>query len=169
MKTPPSNLPPAEHPANAGLDQLAGVAAAADLATADIENPGAPEAEAVPAAPDYATEASGLTDIVAALITGYEPRTVPLWGDERKAQIAAALAPVMQKYNLTLGNMPPELTLLVMAGPPLYQSMRIIAERMKPQQGKQSEGATKAEQRPIITPETVEGTATHSPAMMNLK
>jgi hypothetical protein len=34
----------------------------------------------------------------------------------------------MEKYGVTLGALPPELTLLIVAGPPLYQSSRLVAE-----------------------------------------
>lgn len=128
--TPP-DVTTAKQAPNAGLDQLEGIAAAADMGTAQVENPGADLPGQTPPGPDYGTEAAAMVDMIAALVTGYEPKTAPHWGDQRKAGIVAALVPVMQKYNFTMGNIPVELTLLVMAGPPLYMSMKIIAEEMK--------------------------------------
>lgn len=151
---------------NAGLDQLAGIAAQADSAVALVENPVAADAAQDPAAPDYATEASALVDMVAAMICGYEPKCLPLWGDDRKAGISAALAPVMEKYNFTLGAIPPEITLLIMVGPPLYQSARIIADGMNKQQAKPQDPSA-----PVAAPEpgaNAVATETHSPEMMSL-
>lgn len=154
---------PAENP---GLDQLAGLAAATDAAVNTVENPaGVPGAPAAPAAPDFVTEANGMVDMVVALITGYEPRAVPLWSAARKAGVSAALVPVLQKYNFTLGNMPPEITLLVMAGPPLYQSMKIIADGMQP---KAAPDAAAVVVKPVENGGAAVEGGTHSVAMMRL-
>lgn len=146
-------------PANAGLDQLAGLAAAADAESFTVANPGV-VVEAAPVV-NYHTEAAGLTDMVAALICGYEPKCLPLWGADRKAAIAGALAPVMEKYNFTLGAIPPEITLIIIAAPPLYQSMKIIADGMKPK-------AQADIKKPVASVEESGATVTHDPAMMAL-
>jgi hypothetical protein len=137
---------------------------AADLAAlqAQIDGAAPAAAPAEPQGPDFNTEATSLVDMVAAMICGYEPKCLPLWGDDRKQGIAAALVPVMEKYNFTLGNIPPEITLLIMVGPPLYQSSKIIAEGMN----KPAEKVVNEAPPPAADPSK---TATASPEMMALK
>lgn len=156
-------------PANPALDQLAGLAAQVDAGAAEIENPGAAAeaAAAVQAMPDYMTEASGMVDMFAALVVGYEPRTAPIWDEKRKAGISAALAPVLEKYAFSMGNIPPEVYLLIMVAPPLYQTSKIIAEGMnaKPAQA----GKVVAQQAEQVPGSTAVSTETHSPQMMGLE
>lgn len=101
-------------------------------ATAMPDATGEPSAEetAAPVA-DYQTEAAQAVDMFAALIVGYAPGTADIWNDGTKGRVAAALAPVMAKYGVSFGSLPPELTLIVVAGPPLYMSARIVAAQMK--------------------------------------
>lgn len=111
------------------LDQLDGLAAAADehAATLDPVDPNAP-----PPAPvlNYETEARGMVDMFAALVTGYAPKCAPLWAQDTKTRIAMAAVPVMEKYGFSLGAIPPELTLIIVAGPVLYQTSKVIAQQM---------------------------------------
>ena len=95
--------------------------------------------EVLPPAPpprDYMTEAAGAVDTFAALAVGYAPKAADLWDAEAKQRITAALAPVMEKYNFSLGALPPELTLLIVAGPVLYQTSKIIGAQMAEQKVK---------------------------------
>lgn len=85
---------------------------------------------------DYMIEAAGAVDTFAALAVGYAPKAADLWDTEAKNRITAALAPVMEKYNFSLGALPPELTLLIVAGPVLYQTSRVIASQMADQRAK---------------------------------
>lgn len=85
---------------------------------------------------NYGQEAAATVDTFAALLTGYCPATLPLWGDDKKAAVAAALAPVMEKYGFTLGAMPCELVLIITAGPLLYQSSKIVAQQMASEKAK---------------------------------
>lgn len=142
-------------------EQAADFAALQAMASGD---PAAPAPAADPDVPDYSVEAAGMVDMVAALIVGYEPKCAPHWGDDRKANISAALAPVLEKYNFTLGNIPPELTLLVMAAPPLYLSMRIIADGMN----NAKPPAAPQKSAPVVVPKDPAAldVATHSPEMM---
>ena len=138
---------------------------AADLANlaAMIEpDPVLPGEPGTPPATDYTTEASGAVEMLAALIVGYEPKCLPLWDDPRKAGIAAALAPVMEKYNFSLGKIPPEITLLIIIAPPLYQSSKIIAEGMNKREAEAKPAALVAEAGAAPTG------ATHDAAMMGL-
>ena len=110
--------------------------------TTDIAN-GAPivgaDGEVLPPAPpprDWMNEAGGAVDTFAALAVGYAPAAADLWDAVAKDRIKAALAPVMEKYNFSLGALPPELTLLIVAGPVLYQTSKIIGAQMQEQRAK---------------------------------
>jgi hypothetical protein len=137
---------------------------AADLAALQAHiAPGAEEQNLIePVGPDFGTEASQMTDLVAAMITGYEPKTLHIWDEPRKAQIAASLAPVLEKYNFTLGNIPPEFYLLMLVGPPLYQSSKIIADGMNRRE------VQAAPPPPVMQSNGAPNGATHSPEMMSL-
>lgn len=156
--------PPAQ---NAELDQLTTSIAATDAAASGAANTAMPSAPAAPAI-NYAHEAEAMTEMLAALITGYEPRTIAIWDKERKACVAAAVAPVMEKYNFTVGAIPPEIILIVVAGPPLYQSSKIIAEGMKPRQLTQPQQGASAASDALVVQGQESGTVTHSEAMMQL-
>ena len=80
---------------------------------------------------DYNAEAAQAVDMFAALVVGYAPKTADIWNDETKARVSAALGPVMEKYSVSFGALPPELKALVVAGPPLYMSMKIVAAQMQ--------------------------------------
>ena len=125
------NLDPKAVPVQSDLAALAGVAASADAIGAPDPIPGAPgEISEVSQAINYATEAAQSVDMFAALVTGYAPACVQIWTDHTKAAIAAALAPVLEKYQMTLGGLPVEIALLIVAGPPLYQSSKLIAAKI---------------------------------------
>lgn len=133
------------------LDALTAQAAAADLDALPPVAPVTETGEPLPPPLDYAAEATGAVDFFAAMITGYCPKTEPIWTQQTKARVAAAVAPVFAKYNFTLGNMPPEITLLIVAGPPLYASAKLIAEQVKT-----DKAAAKAEQKEEAAGVTVE-------------
>lgn len=111
------------------LDTLDALAAQVDAEHAGAMPDGTLIADQ-PAPVDYAREAAGTVDTIAALIGGYCPPAGELWTDQKKAQVSQALAPVMEKYGFTLGALPPEVTLIVIAGPVLYQSSKLIAADM---------------------------------------
>jgi len=115
---------------NEDFEQLAGRAAEVDAANEPMMTPiegGIVATEAEPPV-DYYRESRGAVDFFAALIVGYCPSCADVWDSGTKERVSAALAPVMEKYGVTLGALPPELTLLIVAGPPLYQSSRLVAE-----------------------------------------
>ena len=80
---------------------------------------------------DFATEARGAVDMFAAMVTGYAPKAEPLWTEGAKTRVSMALAPVMEKYGFSFGAMPCEVTLLIVAGPLLWQTSRIVAAQMQ--------------------------------------
>jgi len=112
------------------LDELA--------ATVDADATGTlPNGELIadqPAPVDYATEAAASVDMFAALVGGYCAPAGALFTDDKKKSIAGALAPVLEKYGFTFGALPPEITLLIVAGPVLYQSSKLVAAQMRQEQ-----------------------------------
>lgn len=115
------------------LDNMAAVVAEADAGAvaADAAATGQAQegAELVPAGPNYAGEAQGAVDMFTGLLVGYAPGTAEIWTPEAKQRTAAALAPVLEKYGFTFGNLPPEITLLVVAGPLVWQSARVVGQQ----------------------------------------
>ncbi|AVO42734.1 hypothetical protein [Simplicispira suum] len=114
------------------LDQLDHVAAAADEGAALADNPAAAqEAEALAAGPDYHGQAVAGLDLFCGMVAGYAPETAEIFDTATKGRIAAAAVPVMEKYGFTFEKVPPELILIAVAGPPVYQAARMVATRME--------------------------------------
>lgn len=120
------------------LDQLAGFAAEVDATTKPPEL--TPEGQPVPVL-DFGTEAQQAVDMFAGLVTGYAPATAELWSADAKARVSATLAPVLEKYGVTVGTLPPELLLIVTAGPLLYQTSKIVALQMQSDKAKPAPAA----------------------------
>lgn len=125
-----------------GLEALGGMAAAVDAEVGGLtpENfeagapAGAPAGPMVPAGPDYGAEAAACVEIFAGLVCGVAPKAAAIWTPEARERTGAALAPVMAKYGVSLGAIPPELTLAVVAGPLLWQSARAVAAQVEESQ-----------------------------------
>jgi hypothetical protein len=116
------------------FDTLEALAASAD------QNPNAPApagvvasadavAEPLPPGPDE--QALDLVNAFAGFVVGYAPDTATIWTEEARGRSAAALAPLMIKYNISLMAIPPELTAAIIVGPLLYRSATIVAEKIK--------------------------------------
>lgn len=82
--------------------ELAAIHAEAEAITPPAFDPNTPAEDAPPPA-DYNVDAKGLTDFVAAGLSSIYPRTAQVLTDAKRAEFAAALAPVMEKYGLSLG------------------------------------------------------------------
>jgi len=111
---------------SAMASEVDGVAAAAGMTQEQQE-----QAQQEQQGPDYAKEAAGMVDMFTAMVTGYAPATVGIWNDAAKQRTAAALAPVLEKYGVSFGALPVELTLAIVAGPLLWQSARAISQQAK--------------------------------------
>lgn len=136
------------------LDKLDGMAAQADAGAVSMDTPlgedGHTGTELVPMGPDYMIEARGAVDMFAALVVGYAPKAESVWTEPAKHRTAAALAPVMEKYAFSFGSMPPELTLLIVAGPLLWQSSRIVAAQMAEEKAKAKKDAKPDKAAPSV-------------------
>lgn len=137
------------------LDQLTHLADQADAGAIEIDaaargpeldGEGNPVVVAPPT--DYQREAAGCVDMFAALVVGFAPKAAPIWSPEAKERTAMALAPVLEKYGFTFGNMPPELTLAIVAGPLLWQTSRVVAEQINEQRRKEGAQAIAAQVAP---------------------
>lgn len=101
----------------------------------------APKAEAgkgdasVPATVDYLTDAKGIVDIAGEALAAFYPSTAPILNTEKRGRIAAALAPVLEKYGLDMtaifGRWSAEIGLAFAVAPiaiPIAQAIRADRE-----------------------------------------
>jgi hypothetical protein len=115
------------------LDSLAGLAAAADQTAAP--------AGAVATAPDQVQpeqhvpgpdeQAADIINGFAGMLAGYAPDTASIWTPEARQASAAAIAPVLVKYNFSLSALPCELVAGIVVGPLLWQTSRVVGEKIK--------------------------------------
>ena len=117
------------------LDDLDSLANQVDNDHLEVTSDGTPLAD-VPAPVNYKTEATKGVDIFSSLITGYCPPTAELWTADKKEAVSDALAPVLEKYKISVGldKLPCELVLIIVAGPLLYQTSKMVAAQMKREQ-----------------------------------
>lgn len=113
------------------LDQLAGLAAEADIDKTAPAGAVVAEAEAEPHVPGPEEQAADLVNGFAGLLVGYAPETATIWTPEARASSAAVIAPLMVKYNFSLMAIPPELTAALVVGPLLYRSATIVGDKIK--------------------------------------
>lgn len=81
-----------------------------------------------PIAPtDYGTEAAMLLSTLVLIAAPFFPSIPRIWTDAKRKAVAAAAAPVMEKYGFTLGDFmgayKEEITLLVVAGPVILETI----------------------------------------------
>jgi len=88
-----------------------------------------------------------MVDMFAAMAVGYAPKADSVWTEQAKARTAMALAPVMEKYAFSFGAMPPELTLIIVAGPLLWQTSKLVAAQMAEEKAKAKPKEAKPEQK----------------------
>jgi hypothetical protein len=111
---------------------LGSLAAEVDAQAHEALNPGAAQAAADAAAngPDYAKGAAGIVELVSAMLDGYAPGAG--WQEAQRTQMAASIAPVLEKYGWDLNTaMPCELVALMVCGPALYQSAKVVALKIQ--------------------------------------
>ena len=119
-------------------EQAADLAA---LAQSIVDSPGVPgaaagepSAEPASAPTDYDREAEMAVDLFADMAVAYQKSVAEFWPQKTRKSVAVALAAVLKKYNFSLFASP-ELALIFVAGPPLYQTSRAIAAAInKPQE-----------------------------------
>jgi hypothetical protein len=137
--------------AAANFAALGGMASDLDGQAFAAVNPGAAaEAAAVESGPDYVTEARGTVEFLGAMLDGYAPGAG--FKPEQVTAMSHAVAPVMEKYGFTLGAMPCELVALMVCGPVLYTSAKVVALKI---QTDKLEAARVA--RGLTDPNTVRG------------
>ncbi|CAE6822062.1 hypothetical protein [Paraburkholderia nemoris] len=153
-----AGLPPLQNPTleGGGLDALGGMVGAIDAEAAAALNPqmsaSAPGIQ-VDTGPDYHKGACGLVDLASAALDGYAPGAG--WGDEKRAVMAASIAPVLEKYGWDIeGNTPCELVALFVCGPALYQSAKLVALKIA-----QDRAELARQMRGLSDPNTIRGAA----------
>jgi len=138
-----------------GFAALGGLAADIDAQAHEALNPGAAAAaaEAEANAPDYGKGAAGIVDLVSAMLDGYAPGAG--WGDKQRGMMAASIAPVLEKYGWDLNSaMPCEVVALMVCGPALYQSAKVVALKIQTDRLELMRAA-----RGLADPNTIKGAA----------
>ncbi|MFX1803518.1 hypothetical protein PWR66_07680 [Paraburkholderia sp. A1RO-5] len=138
-----------------GLDALAGVVAETDAGAAAVLMPGAvPGAQPdMPQGPDYGRGAAGMVELVRGMVDGFAPGAG--WDNATNERMAASLAPVFEKYGWDVERaLPCELVALMVCGPVLYQSARVVALKIQTDRAAQLRAA-----RGITDPNTIAGAA----------
>jgi len=97
----------------------------------------------------------------ATMIAGFSETAGALWDESTRARVAATLAPVLLKYNFTMGGMPVELVLALTAGPVLWQTSRIIAANL----AKKKQLAKPAKPEAVATTDPADPAAPGAPAV----
>jgi hypothetical protein len=76
---------------------------------------------------DYGTEAAMLISTLVLVAAPFFPSIPKIWAQPKQQAVAAALAPVMEKYGFTLGDFmgayKEEITLIVVAGPLVLETI----------------------------------------------
>lgn len=140
---------------------LSSLAADVDAQAHEALNPGAAQAaaEAAANAPDYGKGAAGIVELVSAMLDGYAPGAG--WPEQQRTQMAASIAPVLEKYGWDLNTaMPCELVALMVCGPALYQSAKVVALKIQTDRLTLARAA-----RGLNDPNTIKGDRSASGAM----
>lgn len=113
------------------LDNLDTIAADADAGALALDPVAQAEAQAAANAPDFGREATIAVDMFAGLLCGFAPKCETIWTTQAKQRTAQALAPVLEKYGVTMESLPVELGLVIVAGPLLWQSSKVVAAQIE--------------------------------------
>lgn len=132
------------------LDHLDDLAAQVDADTTGTLPDGTLIADQ-PEPTNYATEAAATIDMIAAMIGGYCAPAGALFTDDKKRAVVAAMVPVMEKYSFSLGALPCELTLIIVAGPLMYQASKLVANQMRQEQAQAQASKPAQVARPAST------------------
>lgn len=114
------------------LNALDALAASTDATKADkvaAETP--PDPNAPPPPPSLEEQAEDAVNLFSGLIVSYAPETAEIWTPEAKKAAVTVLVPVMQKYGWSMFELPVELSAIMVLGPLLWRSFKIIAAKMK--------------------------------------
>jgi hypothetical protein len=132
--------PAADHPIEPVLtaEQQEEVARLAH-SIAETEKPPAGNLAVLPAAPEplpagsYQDDATTCVGMFVEFSVMYCADVAPLWPDEKQKKVAAAVARVFEKYNFSFARFGPEIALIMVAGPVLWQTSKVIALQMNNQ------------------------------------
>lgn len=131
------------------LKQLEGLAQSTDdqsqaaIAAETPPDPNAPPAP--PPEPSAAEQAADMVNMFAGFVTAYAPDAADIWTEQARAASAAVLAPVLEKYGISMARIPPELTALVVLGPLLWQTSKIVAAKMDGNKAAKARPATQSD------------------------
>lgn len=136
------------------LDNLDALAASTDAANVEAQplDPNAPPPE-----PTRHEQAVDLVNMFSGMVTSYAPDAAAIWQPEAKEASAAVIAPLLEKYNVSLVNLPPELIAVLVLGPLLYKTAKVVALKIETDK-KAAQPARPEQPRNTETP----GAAVHS-------
>lgn len=119
-------------------------------------------AQVAPVASDSLQQSQMFWDMIGGMASGYAPKSAQYWQPAISQRIAAAWVPIMEKYQMDMTRIPPELTFMVIAGPPLYMTMKAVIDQIKDdkaeakrQQLEASNAANQAHETTPVAPEAV--------------
>lgn len=132
--------PTTDHPIKPLLtaEQKAEIAGLAH-SIAETETPPAGDLDALPAAPEplpagsYQDDAKTCVGMFVEFSVMYCADVAPLWPEKKQQQVAVAVARVFEKYNFSFARFGPEIALIMVAGPVLWQTSKVIAQQMNNQ------------------------------------
>ncbi|HEX8611944.1 MAG TPA: hypothetical protein VF800_11715 [Telluria sp.] len=127
------------------LDNLAGLAHEADTDKTAPLPPGEAAPEDVPHVPGPEEQALDLVNMFAGTLAAYAPDAGAVWTEQARAMSAAAIAPVMVKYNWSMTAIPCELGAAIIVGPLLYRSAMIVGEKLKADRAAKAPAAATAQ------------------------
>lgn len=111
-------------------EQAADLAALAQSIADSDPLPGSPgEPEVVEPIMSFNDEAEMAVDLFADMAIAYEASVEKFWPASTRKRVVVALAAVLKKYNFSLLRSP-ELALIAVAGPVLFQTSKAIAQAM---------------------------------------
>lgn len=136
------------------LNALEGQVLAHDADQAQAEIAALPPDQQPKPEPSRDEQALDMVNGFADFAGSYAPEVMAVWTPEVRQRGAAVVAPLLEKYNISMVNLPIEVLALFVLAPPLYRTSVIIAAKIKADRAAQTEAPAKTD-----------GAKTEGPAM----
>lgn len=138
------------------LAELEALATSTDAKSNEIQQASIPvDPNAPPEPPGREEQARDMVNAFVGLAAGYAPEVQNHWPEAQIQASAAVIAPLLEKYNFSLTNIPPELMAIIVLGPPLYQTAKVIARKIESDRRQEKAvPAQKHEEQMTVTPDT---------------
>lgn len=117
------------------LNDLEALAASTDAQANEATALAAPvDPDAPPPPPSHAEQAADMVETFVNITSQFDESIRNIWPQEVKQGCAAAIEPLLIKYNISFTNIPPELVAAFVIGPPLWATSKVLlakVEKMK--------------------------------------